>query len=185
MGGTVTDILAVCTGNVCRSPVAEILLRAHLGDEVHVASAGTHAREGAVMPRNMRIELKRDGADAKQHRARPLTRAMAEESGLIITASRRQLHFVQLLAPAAADRAFVLGDLAAVARAGGALRGDSVRERVLDVPRVAAPHLAVVDEADSTDIPDPMGHEQTTYRVAYLLLREMVGDVADWVRTGR
>ncbi|BDZ62039.1 low molecular weight protein-tyrosine-phosphatase Ptp [Demequina sediminis] len=182
MGGTVTDILAVCTGNVCRSPVAEILLRAHLGQEARVTSAGTHAREGAVMPRNMRIELKRDGVDAKRHRARSLTRGMLEDAGLIFTASRRQLRYVEPLAPGAADRAFVLGDLAAVARAGAVLRGDSVRDRILDVPRVAALHLAVVDEADSTDIPDPMGHDQTTYRIAYLLLREMVGDVASWVR---
>ena len=36
-------ILTVCTGNICRSPVAERLLTKSLGDEVTVASAGVHA----------------------------------------------------------------------------------------------------------------------------------------------
>jgi protein-tyrosine phosphatase len=73
-------ILMVCMGNICRSPTAEVVLRAQLhraglADRVQVASAGTHghwhAGEGSD-PRSVRHAARR-GYDLSAHRARALT----------------------------------------------------------------------------------------------------------------
>ncbi|MFQ5674070.1 MAG: low molecular weight protein arginine phosphatase [Nitrospinales bacterium] len=83
----VKNILFVCTGNICRSPVAEYLLRQELekqkNDSIRVFSAGTMDMGQQPAPREM-VELAESfRVDMKNHRSKTLTKSMVEEADLI------------------------------------------------------------------------------------------------------
>lgn len=78
-------VLTVCTGNICRSPMAEYLLRAFWQKPgVHVASAGVGALVNhPADPQGMSVMARHD-IDMSEHRARQMNGAMAEQSDLIL-----------------------------------------------------------------------------------------------------
>ena len=68
-------VLIVCSGNTCRSPLAEAYLRAALGadrDRVQVVSAGTGALDGQPATGPAIEVARRDGVDLAGHRSRRL-----------------------------------------------------------------------------------------------------------------
>ena len=112
------DVLVVCEGNLCRSPLAERLLTSRLaGAEVRVASAGVHAVVGAPMDASAAAELTRLGGDPSEFEARQLTASMATEADLVLTATRAIRGQVVATAPAALKRTFTLLELAALLEA--------------------------------------------------------------------
>jgi protein-tyrosine-phosphatase len=80
-------LLFVCTGNTCRSPLAEAIARriaSERGLDLEVSSAGTSAWDGApASDGSLLIGLER-GLDLNAHRSRQLTREMVETSDLVI-----------------------------------------------------------------------------------------------------
>lgn len=84
------SILMVCTGNICRSPTAEIVLRhklrqAGLDDRVHVASAGTHDYHvGAPADGRSGEHARARGYDLSSHRARQVKPMDFERFDLIL-----------------------------------------------------------------------------------------------------
>lgn len=109
-------ILFVCTGNLCRSPAAERLLRHELeaadAQDVLVESAGTRAVVGESMSPPMAARVSRYGAAPDDFRARQLTPLMLRESDLVIGMSAAHRTTAVTLAPPVVQRAFVLGELA-------------------------------------------------------------------------
>jgi protein-tyrosine phosphatase len=86
-------VLFVCTGNTCRSALAEALARARPGAAAGVAfeSAGLYALDDApATPHAVQVGAER-GADLSGHRARPITRAMAEQADRIYVMTRSQV----------------------------------------------------------------------------------------------
>ena len=67
-----TDVLFLCTGNICRSPLAEVMARAIFDDAVRVSSAGTHAVADAGASSHAVTVAAERGLDLADHRARPL-----------------------------------------------------------------------------------------------------------------
>ncbi len=79
-------ILFICTGNVCRSPMAEYLLRHHLGRDSSwkIESAGTHAFEGVSASRHAVEVLRELGIDLTLHRSRGLTADLVRSARLVV-----------------------------------------------------------------------------------------------------
>lgn len=103
----------VCSGNICRSPMAEVVMRAlvaqrGLGDVVLVDSAGTgdwHIGERA--DRRALASLAGGGYDGSAHRARQFDPQWFDERDLVIALDHGHLRTLQAWAPSADDRAKV------------------------------------------------------------------------------
>lgn len=85
-------ILLVCTGNTCRSPMAEGILKAlikerGLDGEIHVSSAGVNTLDGLPATPNAIEAAKVWNIDIAGHRSRQLTREMVDEADLILAMS--------------------------------------------------------------------------------------------------
>ena len=107
-----SHVLFVCTGNTCRSPLAEALLRRKLTDRgvegVTVSSAGTGAWEGAPASEGAYLVGLEHGLDLSEHRARLLNRELAAAATLILTMARHHRARVEQLGTATEAR--VLGE---------------------------------------------------------------------------
>jgi protein-tyrosine phosphatase len=108
----VFSILAVCTGNVCRSPAVERLLANKLGPTVSVSSAGTHALVGHAISEPMAWLLRNRGVQSDSFEARRLSEQMLKEADLILSMTRAQRSLVVELWPAAVRRTFTLREFA-------------------------------------------------------------------------
>lgn len=103
-------ILTVCVGNICRSPTAEILLRAHLPSPPYqVSSAGVGALVGKGVESTAARMLEANGFDPSGHVARMLTREMLHESDLVLAMEKPHLQHILSLAPEARGKVFLLG----------------------------------------------------------------------------
>ena len=103
-------VLFVCTGNICRSAYADVVARAGGVAGVEFSSAGTHAVVGAGLNPPMAAHLP-DGVTPR-HRARQLTRALAEEADLIVAMDASHRRYVFEEWPELGPRAFVIGHVA-------------------------------------------------------------------------
>ena len=117
------SVLFVCTGNVCRSPVAELVARRLLADKLGaeeaarftVSGAGTNAALGEPMDPQSRAELADVGVDADEasdFRSHPVTAEAIEAADLILTADRNHRSTVVQLAPGALGKTFCLREFA-------------------------------------------------------------------------
>ena len=174
------DVLVVCVGNLCRSPLAERLLVSRLAStEVRVASAGVHAVVGAPMDASAAAELTRLGGDPSEFEARQLTARMATEADLVLTATRAIRSHVVATAPAALKRTFTLLELAALLEAppwGGP---------EADVPgtlaRAADWRASVSGLGNALDVPDPIGRSPQVHRAAADLADRATRVIAAWL----
>lgn len=147
-------ILTVCTGNICRSPAAELLLARELRGEAEVSSAGTGALVGHPIDFDTSILLEERGLATAQFRARQLTAQMAREADLVLVATQEHSSKVVGLAPAAVRRTFTLLEFARLAEAVAPRVGDlSGRERLKELVRLAA--SARIHHRGPMDVADP------------------------------
>jgi len=104
-------ILVVCIGNICRSPIAEVLLSKRLLErpEMTVHSAGLAALvDESAHPVAQELMRTRD-IDISHHRARQLSSDLIFSSDLILTMTLQQQKQVESTYPAASGRVYRLG----------------------------------------------------------------------------
>lgn len=156
-------ILFVCTGNTCRSPMAEGLCRSFLGHfrlqrEVEVASAGLSALDGGPASREAVALMGEKGIDLSGHQTAGLTAAKVQWADLILTMEEQHRRRLLERFPEAAAKAFVLKEYVATPADGVAATGTGRKG------------------AGSFDIPDPFGQSTEAYRRC---ARELASAVAD------
>lgn len=104
-------ILFVCTGNICRSPMAEYMLRSRLepGSPWIVRSAGLAAIDGLPASETAVTAMKETGLDARPHRSQGLTRELVDAAIIILVMTESQAMELKKRFPAARDRVHLLG----------------------------------------------------------------------------
>jgi glycine hydroxymethyltransferase len=107
---TAQHILFVCTGNVCRSPIAEYIFRHRLGGRTGVTanSAGIFAGSGAPASPEAVQALAEWGLDLSPHRSRPLSSTLAGAATLILVMTEQHRSDVVRSFPALKDRVSLL-----------------------------------------------------------------------------
>jgi protein-tyrosine phosphatase len=102
-------ILTVCTGNICRSPIAAALLGARLGESHTVESAGIAAVVGHPATEETAQLAAEHGLDVSAHRARQLDTALATSFDVLLVMTRHHRDWVTRHIPLAHGRTFLLG----------------------------------------------------------------------------
>jgi len=103
-------ILFVCTGNICRSPMAEGLFRKAVAGrpDFRVVSAGLGAPNGQPPSAHAVQAMKELGLDISSIRSRPLTAELVQDAAYIFGMTRGHVDAITLMYPQAADKAFLL-----------------------------------------------------------------------------
>lgn len=173
------DVLLLCTGNACRSPMAAALLAHHLteqGVDARVHSAGTRPWEVGATDHSVTVMNER-GLDISDHTNRQLAVDDLAGADLVLGMTREHVSIARRRHPEATDRIFLVGELARLAREVGP-RSASEPARTW-VERVAArrppdrPYGRGIDEID-----DPVGRGIDTHRATAARLDRELGTVA-------
>ncbi len=141
------NILFVCTGNICRSPMAEALFRHRIGARAACAagSAGVAAPPGTPASEEAVEALREWGIDLENHRSRSLTPGLVEEADLILVMTWQHRQQILALSPQAEDKIKLI--------------------------------TAFQTDGGGADIPDPIGQSLTTYRHVRDRLDSAVSDL--------
>ncbi|MCZ7536679.1 MAG: hypothetical protein M5T61_12790 [Acidimicrobiia bacterium] len=168
----------MCTANVCRSPMAEALLRLHLraaAVSATAASAGTRAEESLPAAPYARRAVPGLG----EHRSRRLTSEMISAADLVLAMANEHLREVVAAEPDSFVRSFTLRDFAArAARHGARSAGETFSEWVAAVAadRSVSDLVATTSPA-ADDIADPMGGELVDHQITAAELSHLLRDL--------
>ncbi|MCS5735619.1 arsenate reductase/protein-tyrosine-phosphatase family protein [Herbiconiux daphne] len=188
------SVLTVCSGNICRSPLAEQILRARLADlpSIEFASAGTFAGEGDRMPDEAAELSVRFGGDPSQHSARYLTEQIVGGSDLILAMSRSHRREIVELVPRKVSVTFTLREFARLSEglpdaeiAEAASRGTTVRAGLAEVVALVVSRKGQVGLPSSTDVDDiidPYRRSAETYERSAAQLVPAAEEVARVLR---
>lgn len=98
------NVLFVCMGNTCRSPMAEGILNAENRPGIRAYSAGLSAYPGDPVSRNAVGALLKKGIDIQTHTARPLTKEMLKEADIIIPLTPSYAEILKTAGPEIAQK---------------------------------------------------------------------------------
>ena len=143
----------VCTGNICRSPMAEGLARflvpAALQDRVLISSTGVAALHGnPAQPFAVEV-MARNGIDISSHRARLMSAELARKADLVLTMEAMQRHFVRRMLLLKRNKIKLLSEFC--------------------------------PEPHDSDIQDPYGGPIEAYEACYTTLVPCVTNLIEWL----
>ena len=152
------QVLFVCTGNICRSPMAEHLFRLRAkeaGLDVETVSAGTWATDGTPATDEAQQVLVGAGVDGggAVHRSQTLTKEMVERADAVVAMTSVHLREIESIAPGSKGKVFLMKELVELADGGPGLPGLLMAERP--------------EWRRALDLDDPMGFGIGTYRSCF------------------
>lgn len=125
------NILFVCTGNTCRSSMAEgifkFLLKESDIENINVSSAGIGAVEGEAANEKAIMALIKKGIDIRTHKARRLTREIIRESDLILTMTNEHKKVIVKFFPEYHKKIYTLKEYAHI------VNNENISGRNLDI----------------------------------------------------
>ena len=148
------NVLFVCTGNSCRSVMAEGLFKKiakERGRELSVSSAGISASEGFPPTEETIRVMEEEGIDVSSHRSRRLTVPMIQAADKIFVMERLHKDWILRLAPEAKDKVKLLAEFS-----------DGHSSGAMEI-----------------DVPDPIRMSDTFYRNTLSLIRTCVQNIAE------
>lgn len=157
----------MCTANVCRSPMAQVLLEAQLeshGVEARVGSAGVLPGGRPAAPEAVDVMARR-GLDLSGHVSRQASRADIERADLVVCMAREHVREVVLADPGAWERTFTLKELLRRGSQTGPRRpGQDLAEWVAKA-HVGRERRGMLGESAWDDVADPVGMPLAAFEV--------------------
>jgi protein-tyrosine phosphatase len=174
----VADVLLVCTANLCRSPMAEALLRHRFeerGVTVAVASAGLGEPDRPALGGALEALASR-GLDAREHRSRRIDADLVHGAALILGLERKHVREAVVLDPRTWPRAFTLKEVVRRGEATGPRGFGEPWSRWLARLHAGRQRADLLGSSDEDDIADPTGgafedYETTAAELDDLLTR--------------
>lgn len=144
------SILIVCTANICRSPIAEAILKRLVADrpdadQWYIKSAGTWANYGSPAAVLSQLVVQKMGLDISTHQSQPVTLELIQQFDLILTMEDQQKEGLALQFKPYADRIYMISEM---------------------IGRIE-------------DIPDPIGGELVDYQETARVLEHILSDGLD------
>ncbi|MDO8736420.1 MAG: hypothetical protein Q7K29_04985 [Thermoleophilia bacterium] len=143
------SLLFVCTGNICRSPLAEAFLKDYaskqgLAGRIEVSSAGTHGWDGNPATVEARTAGARHGLDLSGHRAREVRRPIMDENDFVLAMTIRQHEWLLRTFPESENKIYLA---------------------------LLFPRRLAGESPEVADVPDPMGESVAFYLDVLEMLR--------------
>jgi protein-tyrosine phosphatase len=176
-----TEILLLCTANVCRSPMAQALLARELaarGIAALVCSAGMLGG-GASPPGEVVTAMAGRGLDIRAHESRQVTVADLVRADLILGMAREHVRHAVVVHPDAWPRAFTIRELVRRGDLAGPLLPGETLARWLARAHEGRSGLALLGDSPQDDVADPIGGPRSAYERTAAELEQLVGRLAD------
>jgi glycine hydroxymethyltransferase len=184
------SVLLICTGNICRSPMAEGILRDRflkLGlDDVRISSSGVAGLDRSPAMPEAVMAMAELGVDVSGHVARRFDSDQAFGADLLITMTQEQADIVNRLAPRTAPRTFTMKELVSLLDQNPPPTRDDERDPTTRLRNVVedADRRRVHGEASApadADIADPLGLGLEAFRAVAWELDELTGRLVDYL----
>jgi protein-tyrosine phosphatase len=179
------EILFLCTGNICRSPAAEAMLRHRLGQNgVHASVRSAGLLDGGQPASAHGVDVLAElGIDLSRHRSQGMTPDLLRSADLILAMAREHVREAVVMAPDVFSRTFTLKELVRRAQRVGPRQPDQPLREWLERVHAGRMTRELMGRSQEDDVADPIGQPRRAYERMVSEL-DLLLDQAVWLVWG-